>query len=1160
MMKLKFKVTGRTAVRLTYDDTVVEGSQNDLYCEFAFEGEDFADKTKIANFVYGDMVIPQLIGDGGLCAVPPEVIKPPGFTMTLTIGSLITVKPVLVQVTDNGLPDGVYPPVVTLDLYSQMIGAFEDKYGAAKAEADRAETQAGIACAAADRAEQAGGGGGINSGAFLELLEAVGLRGASVFPVLDGWEFSKANAAETETVSLPHTCNADDGKSAAMYFGETVYERNISLAKQDLQGNLYLLVEYAGQKCDVYVNGNLAASHAGGYTPFTVRLNPYAVPDSNRLRIVCGNTLDFDIIPVSGDFNRCNGLYGGVYIAKCGAISFTPDGYGPDRIKLTQVSAGAERADLRIQGHILGVRGAETECGLAVTVSGPDGEKVRETVRCTVPPEGLDFDRTVSVLSPVLWQGVENPHLYTAAVSIEQSGAVLDRAECKTGFRTFQLDAEKGFLLNGMEYPLRGFAMHQDGPGTAIARTAEQIDQDLEAVMDCGCNFLRLAHYPHSGYMLRRCDELGIIVQTEIPWVNHCGTKASDAYFANIRTAMQEMIQKTQNHPSVVFLGMSNELNGSHLPSGTADQQGAFDYPLALSKSRELYSYAKGLAPDRLIGLSTHDNTFLGQTAKIKEWSFTDWIGTNQYKGWYGGKFDDFGNKLDSYRSGCPCLAVTEYGAGANPQTHSDNPMDTTNTGSGGARHDEEYQNLFHESYLKQIAARPWLVFTSAWALFDFAVAARKEGGINYQNDKGLITYDRQTKKDAYYLYRAYFGGASPTVYITSRRFAERTTENIVIKAYSDCESLKLYRDNVLIQTLAAPKETVVWEFDPAAFTEPSHEFRVAGIKNGIEYADAVTFSTTAVEPAEKIPAAGFRVTPVILLGGERGDTMDLNTAYTPENANEGTGISWTADSADVSVSAYSDHKTPCRVVLANTGAEPKKAVLTGTLAADPAVTAQVSVGVNTPLCSLVTSGSNAEAPSVIRDSSPFGNDAEPLGFAWTETSGYNRYGVLRTSGAEALKISTLQVPKNQPYTIHLLLAGIRADQYKTNQRLLSMFDDRVHIRVATTENITSYHIQWYTKGELHYETIELPSRLNPENENFDALDVKMKVDGPAAVVTMYLLNLDGDTVTHQGEPRSLTISGSDDDMTGPLSGLCFLNREDTTRGFATSVKKIEIL
>ena len=152
MVKLQFKVTGRRLVRLTYDDTVVEGSQNDLYCEFAFEGEDFADKTKIANFVYGDMVIPQLIGDDGLCAVPPEVIKPPGFTMTLTIGSLITVKPVLVQVTDNGLPDGVYPPVVTLDLYSQMIGAFEDKYGAAKAEADRAEKQAGTACAAAENA------------------------------------------------------------------------------------------------------------------------------------------------------------------------------------------------------------------------------------------------------------------------------------------------------------------------------------------------------------------------------------------------------------------------------------------------------------------------------------------------------------------------------------------------------------------------------------------------------------------------------------------------------------------------------------------------------------------------------------------------------------------------------------------------------------------------------------------------------------------------------------------------------------------------------------------------------------------------------------------------------------------------------------------------
>ena len=861
---------------------------------------------------------------------------------------------------------------------------------------------------------------------------------------LTTWNFYKTNSAEAVAVTLPHTCNGVDGESANYYRGTATYTRSLNLTATQANNTSYLCFSKAGQKCTVKVNGHTLPIHYGGYTPFVFDVSNYLNVGDNTITVICDNSLDWDLAPISGDFIFCNGLYDNVYLVNCANLYFDTEKYGMDRLHITQSEVSEASAKVLIEASVKNSGNNISSGTIVYEIKDMDGTVVfSDTENISIDGKSsYDFAKNITLQNPTLWDGFVNPYLYTITVTLKFNDNVIDACSHKLGLRYYELSGNNGFKLNGKQYLLRGFAMHQDYENVGSAATNELIDKDLQIVIESGANMLRLAHYPHNDYIYQRCDELGIIVQTEIPWVNHCGVNATTAYFNNIKNNMKEMIINYYNHPSIIFFGMSNELGGSHL-SGVTNQQGDYDYDNALIKTRELYNYAKALTSQHLIGIVAHDPTFKYVRSKIADWSFLDWVGLNIYKGWYGGNFTDFTTMVNEYHNSYPNLCICEYGAGANTDSHSETPETTTNTGSGGMRHDEEYQNLFHESYLSQIDQKPGLIFTTAWCLFDFAVSGRNEGGLPYINDKGLVTRDRTVKKDAFYLYKSYFSDV-PTVYITSRRFNQRATDSIKIKVYSNCDTLKLYQNGNLIQKLtAASSLDCVWEFDRVNFVNRVDEFTVKGTKNNIEYTDTVNFSTTNIA----VTATDFTVgnNLVVLSNDSPSDNLDI--ALVPENSIG--SVNWAGvDGVSIANNTVTLIDTSLSNVVKN---------LDGTLSGTE-ITKTVPCAINCDYyCNVKTTGaSGAVVPEVIMDTSGLGNNLMLSGFANTADSGYNKYGVLKLSGTETVKLDNPILPHNKPYTIHLLTGSVSYSIVNQLDRVITICDNDNNDLFALRLNMNS--------------------------------------------------------------------------------------------------------
>ena len=345
------------------------------------------------------------------------------------------------------------------------------------------------------------------------------------------WEFSK-DGTTWETVTVPHSYNAIDGRSAQYYRGPATYRRTIDI--WDPERPAYLLFEGAAQKATVRVNGREACIHKGGYTAFAVNLKGLLVRGENTVEVVCDNTEDIDMIPVSSDFNKNGGLHNPAWLyVPAGDVYFDPAEFGPYRLHVTQENVSESSADVTVKASVHG------KADVTLKVRNAAGKVVYKHTKNDVSGA---YEHAFTLENPHLWNGVEDPYLYTVELSAGD-----DDAMTEVGFRYYSIDREKGFSLNGKPYPLRGVSMHQDMDGKATALTYEDYDRDYETVRELGCNFLRLAHYPHNDYAFRLCDRMGIIVQTEIPWVNICGVRASEVYFENIHSQMAEMIRNLYN-------------------------------------------------------------------------------------------------------------------------------------------------------------------------------------------------------------------------------------------------------------------------------------------------------------------------------------------------------------------------------------------------------------------------------------------------------------------------------------------------------------------------------------------------------------------------------------------------------------------------------------
>ena len=655
---------------------------------------------------------------------------------------------------------------------------------------------------------------------------------------LERWEFSYDGNFWVD-VTVPHSCNGADGRSPAYYRGETHYRKTVSVKSP----TAFLLFEGAAQSAKVYVNGELACTHKGGYTPFVVPLGK----GKNQIEVVCDNRMDVEMIPVHSDFNKNNGLHNPVWLLEYGKAYLNPEAFGPYRLHVTQVDVSDDSAKGRVDALLVNGAKRAKKLSVRVLLKDAEGRVVWKDRRKVAVPAGASAPVSIDLAidNPHLWNGLQDPYLYTVELK-----AGRDKASTEVGFRYYRMDRDEGFFLNGKPYPLRGVSMHQDSDGKATALTYADYDRDYEFVRELGCNFLRLAHYPHNDYAFRLCDRMGIIVQTEIPWVNICGVRATDAYFQNIHEQMREMISALYNHPSIVFWGMWNELDSW----GNKDAyQGTLDARRAVDETAKLYDYAKSLDPTRYVGL-TDDSVFARDFyTELK----ADYYSENRYHGWYYeyGDFSGLSRSMNWIHDNMGVTNLSEYGVGINPYCHTWN-QDDVRRYADDARHVEEYGNRSHESHVQQICGMPWLNFTSLWILFDFPVADRHEGyldsddGVNYvenpdrmyMNDKGLVTRDRALRKDVFYLYKSWWNTSVETVYIAEKRLHKRPAgSEFTLTVYSNAKELTLLQDGAEVARMDGSGEPsgVIWKFEGLQMKTEETTFEVVS-PSGVR--DSVTF------------------------------------------------------------------------------------------------------------------------------------------------------------------------------------------------------------------------------------------------------------------------------------------------------------------------------
>ena len=574
-----------------------------------------------------------------------------------------------------------------------------------------------------------------------------------------GWRFLKAAipaaqaveyAARGEEVTLPHTWNVIDGQDGGNDYhrGTCWYVRELT-AEETAGERLFLEINGAAMTAEVYLNGEKLCRHEGGYSAFRVELSG-KLAEKNTLAISVNNEDNTTVYPQKADFTFYGGLYRAVNLIAVPAEHFELLKDGTPGIKVTPV------VDL------------EKKCAAVTVETWHNGESVDITVNGET--KTVEREATFLIENVHLWDGVEDPFLYTATAKLPSGDAVSTRFGC----RVFRCDPEKGFFLNGRSYPLRGVSRHQDRKGKGNALSYEDHKADMAIIRELGANTLRLAHYQHAQEFYDLCDENGIVVWAEIPYITmhmHDGRE-------NTLSQMRELITQCYNHPCIAVWGLSNEITAA---SAVNEE--------LLENHRALNELCHRMDSTRLTTMA--DVFMLEIESPILE--IPDINSYNLYFGWYLGELEQTDEFFDEYHAKYPdrVIGFSEYGADANPAFHSSRPEKGDYT--------EEYQALYHEHMLRMIQARPYLWATHVWNLFDFAADGRDEGGKHGENQKGLVTFDRQLRKDAFYLYKAAWNKKEPFVHLCGKRYVNRCEEETEIKTYSNRGEVSLYVDGTLI-------------------------------------------------------------------------------------------------------------------------------------------------------------------------------------------------------------------------------------------------------------------------------------------------------------------------------------------------------------------------
>ncbi len=601
------------------------------------------------------------------------------------------------------------------------------------------------------------------------------------------WKFYQND--QCSQINLPHTWNAVDGQDGGndYYRGSCRYVRELELPDMEKGSRVFLEIMGAAMSARVNMNGVELAEHRGGYSAFRVELTEH-LQERNELCITVDNGDNDTVYPQKADFTFYGGLYRDVNLIVVPKEHFELSYCGTPGIKVTP--------DVNL---------AERSASVTVETWQTGAEKVTMSIdgQSRTVPSDDGYARAVFKIADVhLWDGVKDPYLYTASASLESGDEISTRFGC----RTYAIDAQKGFLLNGRSYPLRGVSRHQDRKGAGNALTMAEHREDMEIVRELGANTLRLAHYQHAQEFYDLCDENGIIVWAEIPYITMHMRNGRE----NTLHQMEELIVQCYNHPSIVVWGLSNEITAA-----SAVNEDLLENHRLL---QELCHRLDAVRP------TTMANVFMLETdSPILD--IPDVNSYNLYFGWYLGELEQNDEFFDDFHRKYPDrpIGFSEYGADANPQYQSSQPERGDYT--------ESWQAVYHEHMLEMIEMRPWLWATHVWNLFDFAADGRDEGGKHGENQKGLVTFDRQTRKDAFYLYKAAWN-PEPMVHLCGRRYVDRAEDVTEIKVYSNAEEVSLYVDGTFFGKETAHR---VFRFRVPIFAVHTIEARTAGQSDSME-------------------------------------------------------------------------------------------------------------------------------------------------------------------------------------------------------------------------------------------------------------------------------------------------------------------------------------
>lgn len=598
----------------------------------------------------------------------------------------------------------------------------------------------------------------------------------------DNWQFRFGHQVEKNTVArvdLPHTWNAQDALSGRTDYkrGLGHYERRLFVPADWKGQRLYLRFEGANSIADLFVNGRHAGQHRGGYGAFVFEITDFVnYGKANTLRVSVNNAETLELMPLVGDFNFYGGLYRDVHLVRTGPTCISLLDHGSSGIRLVQDSVSKDYAAIRALVALSNGSDTATQAEVLLRLLDGDREVAAQRLTLTLPPDSsVEGSLPVSLRRPHLWDGRRDPFRYRAEVSLWRNGHEVDRVEQPLGLRYYHIDPERGFFLNGRHLPLRGVCRHQDRSEVGNALRREHHDEDAAIMAEMGANAVRLAHYPQAEYFYDLMDRYGFIVWAEIPFVGPGGY--SDEGFVNLpafrqngREQLVELIRQHYNHPSIVVWGLFNELS----------MRG--DDPVPYIK--ELNDLAHREDPTRLTVAASNTDGALNFVTDAMAW--------NRYDGWYGGTPAGLGQWLDHMHTTHPDLriAISEYGAGASLYHQQDTLVKTVATSFW---HPENWQTHYHMANWREISARPFVWGSFIWNLFDFGAAHRHEGDRVGINDKGLVSFDRRTRKDAFYFYKANWNKEIPLLYLAERRCTRRTRPVQTFMAFTNQPEAELF-------------------------------------------------------------------------------------------------------------------------------------------------------------------------------------------------------------------------------------------------------------------------------------------------------------------------------------------------------------------------------